>query len=294
MGQNNSQGYGPWGGYGILFRRAGKKVVVTNMSLEQNIEPNERESAAEDATGVDGAVQDKNDVVNRALVCIPTYNERENLPSIVEEVLHSAPVDILVIDDNSPDGTGRVADMIAAKDPRVHVLHRAGKEGLGKAYIAGFKWALERPYQYIFEMDADFSHQPRYLPEFLRAAERYDLVLGSRYIEGGGTENWSHVRKMISKGGSLYARTILGVPVQDLTGGFKCFRREVLQAIDLDDIQSTGYAFQIELTFRTYKQGFRVKEIPILFFERTAGKSKMDRKIVLEAVRKVWTIRWNA
>lgn len=265
-------------------------MTVDTENAPEGVRQAEEAQAVEHGT----SANERSETVNRALVCIPTYNERENLPSIVEEVLHSAPVDILVIDDNSPDGTGRVADMLAAKDPRVHVLHRAGKEGLGKAYIAGFKWALERSYQYIFEMDADFSHQPRYLPEFLRAIERYDLVLGSRYIDGGGTENWSHVRKAISKGGSLYARTILGVPVQDLTGGFKCFRREVLQAIDLDTIQSTGYAFQIELTFRSYKQGFRVKEIPILFFERTAGKSKMDSKIVLEAVRKVWTIRWNA
>lgn len=237
-----------------------------------------------------GAVQ-RAEAANVSLVCIPTYNERENLPSIVEEVLHSAPVDILVIDDNSPDGTGKVADLIAERDPRVHVLHRPGKQGLGRAYVAGFKWALERPYKHVFEMDADFSHQPRYLPEFLRAIERYDLVLGSRYVEGGGTENWSAARKAISKGGSVYARTILGVPVRDLTGGFKCFRREVLEAIDLDTIQSTGYAFQIELTYRAHRQGFRVKEIPILFYERHAGKSKMDRKIFLEAVRKVWTIR---
>lgn len=228
---------------------------------------------------------------NAALVCLPTYNERENIQSIIEEILHSAPVDILVIDDNSPDGTGQVADLIASRERRVHVLHRAGKEGLGRAYIAGFQWALSRHYKYILEMDADFSHQPRYLPEFLRAIERYDLVLGSRYVEGGGTENWSKGRKLISKGGSLYARTILGLPVQDLTGGFKCFRREVLEAIDLESVQSTGYAFQIELTYRAYKHGFRVKEIPILFYERIAGNSKMNRKIVLEAIRKVWTIR---
>lgn len=244
--------------------------------------------------GPENATLPRTETPNVALVCIPTYNERENLATIVEEVLHVAPVDVLIIDDNSPDGTGQVADLIAEKEPRVHVLHRPGKQGLGRAYIAGFKWALERPYKYIFEMDADFSHQPRYLPEFLRAIERYDLVLGSRYVEGGGTENWSPSRKLISQGGSLYARTILGVPVRDLTGGFKCFRREVLEAIDLETIQSTGYAFQIELTYRAYKQGFRVKEIPILFYERNAGKSKMDRKIFLEAVRKVWTIRLSS
>lgn len=256
------------------------------MANDTTLDEPERERPAEKAS--EKASQ------NVALVCLPTYNERENLLSIVEELLRVAPVDILVIDDNSPDGTGQVADLIAEREPRVHVLHRAGKEGLGKAYLAGFKWALERPYKYIFEMDADFSHQPRYIPEFLRTIERYDLVLGSRYVEGGGTENWSRLRKAISKGGSLYARTILGVPVRDLTGGFKCFRREVLEAIDLNTVQSTGYAFQIELTYRAYKQGFRIKEIPILFYERTAGKSKMDKKIFLEAVRKVWTLKFSA
>lgn len=231
-----------------------------------------------------------------AVICLPTYNERENLQSIVDELLRTAPtVDILVIDDNSPDGTGAVADGISEVEPRVHVLHRAGKEGLGKAYIAGFKWALERSYKYIFEMDADFSHQPRYIPQFLRAIEdhNYDLVLGSRYVEGGGTENWSAIRKLISKGGSLYARTILQVPFQDLTGGFKCFRREVLEAIDLDEVECTGYAFQIELTYRAHQLGFRVKEIPIIFYERIAGHSKMNKKIVLEAVHKVWSIKFN-
>lgn len=227
-----------------------------------------------------------------AVVCIPTYNERENLPSIVDELLRVAPVDVLVIDDNSPDGTGAVADALAADHlHRVHVLHRPGKQGLGKAYLAGFRWALDRHYRYIFEMDADFSHQPRYVPEFLRAIQDHDLVLGSRYTEGGGTENWSAVRKVISQGGSLYARSILGLDVKDLTGGFKCFRREVLEALDLDSVECTGYAFQIELTYRAIQQGFRVKEIPIVFYERTAGRSKMSKRIVLEAVTKVWQMR---
>ena len=226
-----------------------------------------------------------------ALVCLPTYNERENLPSIIEELLRVTPVDILVIYDNSPDGTGAVADGIALKEPRVHVLHRPGKQGLGKAYIAGFRWGLARNYRYIFEMDADFSHQPRYIPEFLRAIQDYYLVLGSRYVEGGGTENWSKVRETISRGGSLYARSILGMSIRDLTCGFKCFRREVLEAIDLDAIECTGYAFQIELTYRAHQLGFRVKEIPIVFYERVAGASKMSRKIVLEAIHKVWSIR---
>tara|TARA_Y100001954_G_scaffold239150_1_gene311543 strand:- start:3004 stop:3720 length:717 start_codon:yes stop_codon:yes gene_type:complete len=232
-------------------------------------------------------------IINEALVCIPTYNERENIPSIVKELLHVAPVDILIIDDNSPDGTGAVADLLAAEDARVHVLHRPGKQGLGKAYLAGFQWALERHYEFIFEMDADFSHQPRYVPEFLRATQDHDLVLGSRYVPGGGTENWSQLRKFISQGGSLYARTILGLSVKDLTGGFKCFRREVLEAIDLDSVESTGYSFQIELTYRAAQKGFRIKEVPIVFYERVAGNSKMSKDIVLEAVAKVWKIRFS-
>jgi dolichol-phosphate mannosyltransferase len=236
--------------------------------------------------------------VHEAVVLIPTYNERENLPSIVGEVLRTAPVDILVIDDDSPDGTGAVADGLAEQDGRVKVLHRAKKEGLGKAYIAGFKWALERPYRFIMEMDADFSHQPRYIPEFLAAMRDHDLALGSRYIRGGGTHNWGLVRKIVSRGGSLYARTILnaGLPpydvnVRDLTGGFKCFRRQVLEAINLDDVQSSGYAFQIEMTYRAIKKGFRVKEIPIIFYEREAGRSKMSSKIVVEAMMRVPEIK---
>jgi dolichol-phosphate mannosyltransferase len=239
------------------------------------------------------AMSPQNTPISEALICIPTYNERENLPSIVEELLHVAPVDILVIDDNSPDGTGAVADLLAKEHPRVNVLHRPGKQGLGKAYLAGFKWALERHYDYIFEMDADFSHQPRYIPEFLRAIQDHDLVLGSRYVKGGGTENWSAVRKVISQGGSLYARTILGLSVRDVTGGFKCFRREVLESLDLDSVESTGYTFQIELTYRATQKGFRIKEVPIVFFERVAGNSKMSKDIVLEAVTKVWKIRFS-
>lgn len=225
------------------------------------------------------------------VVLMPTYNERENISSIVEEVLRTAPVDMLIIDDNSPDGTGSVADAIAEKEPRVQVLHRPGKQGLGKAYLDGFRWALSKDYEYIFEMDADFSHQPRYLPEFLREIKRNDLVLGSRYVRDGGVSNWPLHRQLISRGGSLYARTILGVPINDVTGGFKCFRREVLEAIDLDSIASTGYGFQIEMTYRTIQKGFRVKEIPIIFYERNAGKSKMSSGIVFEAVGMVWKLR---
>ena len=228
----------------------------------------------------------------KALVCLPTYDERENLAPMVEAILAQAPaVEILVIDDNSPDGTGRLADELAAREPRLHVLHRQGKEGLGRAYLAGFAWALQRGYGLVLEMDCDFSHDPRYLPALLAAAADHDLVLGSRYVPGGGTVNWGRLRKLISRGGSLYARTILGLSVRDLTGGFKCFRREVLEAIDLPTVQCTGYAFQIELTWRAARRGFRILELPITFADRRVGRSKMSRRIVLEAVRKVWSIR---
>jgi dolichol-phosphate mannosyltransferase len=230
----------------------------------------------------------------RALVCLPTYDERENLAPMVEAILRVAPgVEILVIDDSSPDGTGALADRIAAGEPRVHVLHRAGKEGLGKAYLAGFAWALGRGYGLVLEMDCDFSHDPRYLPELLAAAAGADLVLGSRYVPGGGTRNWGLLRRLLSRGGSLYARTILGLRVRDLTGGFKCFRREVLEGIDLASVSCTGYAFQIELTWRAVRRGFRVREVPIVFEDRRVGKSKMSRRIVLEALRKVWSIRFS-
>lgn len=230
----------------------------------------------------------------RALVCLPTYDERENLGPMVEAVLAAAPgIEILVVDDDSPDGTGRLADEIAAREPRVHVLHRVRKEGLGRAYLAGFAWALERDYGLVLEMDCDFSHHPRYLPAMLAAAEQADLVLGSRYVPGGGTVNWGLGRKLVSRGGSLYARLILGLAVRDLTGGFKCFRREVLEAVDLPSVECSGYAFQIELTFRAARRGFRIAEIPIVFEDRRVGRSKMSRRIVLEAIRKVWSIRFS-
>jgi dolichol-phosphate mannosyltransferase len=230
--------------------------------------------------------------MNRALVCLPTYNEADNVGPITEAILAATPeVDVLVIDDNSPDGTGKLADAIAAREPRVQVLHRAGKEGLGKAYLAGFDWALRRGYDLVLEMDADFSHDPKYLPAMLAAAGEADLVLGSRNVPGGGTVNWGVGRKIISRGGSLYARTILGIPIRDLTGGFKCFHREVLEAIDLPSVECSGYAFQIELTYRALRKGFRVKEIPIVFVDRRVGQSKMSRRIVLEALGKVWSIR---
>ena len=228
----------------------------------------------------------------QALVCLPTYDEKDNVVPITEAILAATPlVDVLIIDDNSPDGTGRLADAIAARQPRVKVLHRAGKEGLGRAYLAGFEWALRGGYQLILEMDADFSHDPKYLPAMIDAAGGADLVLGSRNVPGGGTVNWGAGRKVISRGGSLYARTILGIPVRDLTGGFKCFHRKVLESIDLPTVECSGYAFQIELTFRALRRGFRVVEIPIVFVDRRVGQSKMSKRIVLEALRKVWSIR---
>jgi dolichol-phosphate mannosyltransferase len=231
--------------------------------------------------------------MNPALVCIPTYNERENLEPIVAAALAADPrVDVLVVDDNSPDGTGQLADALAAREGRVKVLHRAKKEGLGRAYLAAFRWALERGYRYVLEMDADFSHDPRHLPTLLDTAEAgADVVLGSRYVPGGGTVNWGLVRRVISRGGSLYARTVLGVGVRDLTGGFKCFRREVLEGIDLAAVRSTGYAFQIELTYRSLKAGYSVAEVPITFEDRRVGQSKMSRKIFLEALVRVVQLR---
>jgi dolichol-phosphate mannosyltransferase len=223
---------------------------------------------------------------------LPTYNEKDNVEKISRQIIAVDPrIEILIVDDNSPDGTGAIADRLAAADPRIRVLHRAGKLGLGTAYLAGFRDGLARGYDYLVEMDADFSHDPRFLPGMLEAAREADLVLGSRYVPGGGTVNWGLLRKVISRGGSLYARTILGLPIRDLTGGFKCFRREVLEAIDLPSVECTGYAFQIELTYRAFRKGFRVREVPIVFEDRRVGHSKMSRRIVLEALRKVWSIR---
>jgi dolichol-phosphate mannosyltransferase len=227
------------------------------------------------------------------LIIVPTYNERDNLQALIDAVHASLPeADLLVVDDASPDGTGQLADEIAARDNRVSVLHRAGKQGLGTAYVAGFRWALARSYEYILEMDCDFSHDPKHLPLLVGTARSgADLVLGSRYVAGGGTVNWGVMRKIISRGGSLYARTILGVPVRDLTGGFKCFRRHVLEAIDLDRVAAQGYGFQIELTWRTIRQGFHVVEVPIVFVDRRVGQSKMSKKIFLEALTLVWRLR---
>lgn len=227
-----------------------------------------------------------------ALVVLPTYNEALNLPLIVPAVLAVLPAaHVLVVDDLSPDGTGALADALALADPRVHVLHRAGPRGLGPAYLAGFRWALERPYTHIFEMDADGSHPPRYLPAMLAAAREHDLVLGCRYMPGGGIEGWGPHRLALSRGGNLYARGVLGLPYRDLTGGFKCFRREVLEAIDLEAVRSQGYGFQIELTWRAWQRGFRIGEVPIIFPDRERGESKMSLNIAWEALVGVWRLR---
>jgi dolichol-phosphate mannosyltransferase len=231
--------------------------------------------------------------LQRALVIIPTYNESENLPRLVPSVLsRDERLEILVVDDNSPDGTGRLADEIAAAESRVHVLHRAGKQGLGTAYLAGFKWGIERKYDFLFEMDADFSHDPTHLPHFLEAIQEYDLVLGSRYLHGRVTVvNWPMGRLLLSYFANLYARWVTGLPIADATGGFKCFRREVLESISLDRVESNGYAFQIEMSFRAWKKGFRLGEIPIMFVDRDVGESKMSKKIIREAVWRVWRLR---
>ncbi len=232
----------------------------------------------------------------RAIVCLPTYNERENLEPMLRALGDVLPPDagVLVVDDSSPDGTGQLADELAAELPYVDVLHRPRKEGLGRAYLAAFRRALADGAELILEMDCDFSHDPRAVPQLLAAAEDADLVLGSRYVEGGGVENWGALRRFVSSGGSRYARVLLGVGVHDLTGGFKCYRRAVLETIDLDAVTSTGYAFQIETTYRALRAGFRVVEIPITFADREAGASKMSKRIFLEAVWKVPLLRARA
>ena len=231
---------------------------------------------------------------DRALVIVPTYNERFNVARLIPAVLAQDPsLEMLIVDDASPDGTGGVVDAIAANNDRVHVIHREGKLGLGTAYIAGFGWALERKYDLIFEMDADFSHNPELLPEFLQSVKEADVVLGSRY-QGGRVNvvNWPMSRLFLSYAANIYARAVTGLPVSDTTGGFKCFRRNVLESIDLNSVKSNGYAFQIEMSFRAWKRGFRLVEIPIIFVDRTEGVSKMSKKIVREAIWMVWRLRW--
>ena len=235
-------------------------------------------------------------MAERALVVIPTYNEAINLPQIVPIALSQDPrLEVLVVDDNSPDGTGKIADELARANPRIHTIHREGKLGLGTAYIAGFKWALERQYDFVFEMDADFSHDPAHLKEFLKAIEDADVVLGSRYLDGKVTVvNWPMGRLMLSYLANIYARMFTGLRIWDLTGGFKCFRRRVLETIDLSQVVSNGYAFQIEMSVRAWRKGFKIREIPIVFVDRTLGQSKMNKAIVREAVWKVPRLRLMA
>jgi len=253
--------------------------------------------------------------MNTGLVILPTYNEKENIEKLIREILaQKLSLDILVVDDNSPDGTGQLVEdlrknrpglglagssslrdwlMPGQDGPQLFILHREKKEGLGRAYIAGFKWALVNNYDYILEMDADFSHQPKYLKDFLSAINDCDLVIGSRYIKGGGTEGWSKIREFISRFGCLYAKIILSLPISDLTGGFKCYRRKVLENIDLDKVESNGYMFQIEMTYKAIKNKFKAKEIPIVFLERQQGKTKFNKKIIWEAVINCWKLRFN-
>ena len=231
--------------------------------------------------------------MERGLVIVPTYNERENIQRIVPLVLEQDErLEVLVVDDGSPDGTGALADEIASREARVHVLHRAGKLGLGTAYLEGFHWGIARGYDWLFEMDADFSHDPSHLPQFIEGLADFDLVLGSRYLEGRVTViNWPMGRLLLSYFANVYARIVTGLPVADATGGFKAFRRVVLENIALDKVESEGYAFQIEMSFRAWKKGFRIGEIPIVFVDRTLGESKMSKRIVREAVWKVWKLR---
>lgn len=232
--------------------------------------------------------------MKKTLVIIPTYNEQENIRQIVPAVLAQAQsVEVLIVDDGSPDGTGNIVEELRKTEPRLHLMRRAGKLGLGTAYIAGFKWGLARGYDHLMEMDADFSHDPKEIPNFLKAIEEHDLVLGSRYKEGVRVVNWPLSRLLLSRGASYYVQIITGLPIEDPTGGFKCFRREVLEQIELDAIRCNGYGFQIEMTYKAWLKGFRIQEIPITFTDRFAGKSKMNKAIIREAVLMVWWLAWS-
>jgi len=227
----------------------------------------------------------------RALVILPTYNEIENLPRIVPQILEVDPdLEVLVVDDGSPDGTGKEADRMAEVNPRLSVIHRASKMGLGSAYITGFKYGIEKGFDYLFEMDADFSHDAKYLKDFLREIKEADLVVGSRYLQGVNVINWPMSRLLLSYFANVYTRIITGLPLRDATGGFKCYRREALEAIELDSVRSDGYSFQIEMSFKLWRKGFRLKEIPIIFYDRQQGESKMSKKIVREAIWMVWRL----
>jgi dolichol-phosphate mannosyltransferase len=231
----------------------------------------------------------------KTLIIIPTFNELDNVPTLIPEVLSkNENIDILIVDDNSPDGTADFVQNEAENNPRIKLIKREKKLGLGTAYITGFKYALKNNYNYIFEMDADFSHNPKMIPKFLKEIKKYDLVLGSRYKEGVNVANWPMSRLMLSLFANVYTRVITGLPIRDTTGGFKCFRREVLEAINLDEVKSNGYAFQIEMTFKAWKKGFKIKEISIIFIDRVKGTSKMSKKIVREAIVMVWKLRlWS-
>lgn len=233
----------------------------------------------------------------RALIIVPTYNEADNLPILIPAVLAAAPpsVDLLIVDDGSPDGTGKIADGFAAQNPRVKVLHRTKKQGLGTAYVAGFKQGLADPkgYEALIEMDADFSHDPKYLPEMMRLLTLNDVVIGSRYVPGGGTVNWGLGRKILSRGGSLYSRIILGASIRDFTGGFNGWKRKVLENVSIETLRSDGYSFQIELKYRAFRKGFQIQEFPIVFEDRKVGQSKMHKRIVFEALKRVWEFRFK-
>ncbi len=232
--------------------------------------------------------------MNPTLIVVPTYNERENLPRLAQRLLNlPVPVEVLVVDDNSPDGTGKLADELAARHPQIHVLHRTEKNGLGRAYVAGFQWALERGYEFIFEMDGDLSHNPDDVPVFLDAAQKADLVLGSRYVNGIRVINWPLKRLMLSRGAGKYVKLVTGMPFTDPTGGYKCFRRRALQAVKLDKIRSNDYSFQIEVTHKLWRQGFTIIEVPIIFTERAEGRSKMAGHIISEAFWMVWRLWWQ-
>jgi dolichol-phosphate mannosyltransferase len=229
--------------------------------------------------------------MNQTIIIVPTYNERENLPRMVQRILAlPVAVDMLVVDDSSPDGTGQLADELAAQHSQIHVLHRAEKNGLGRAYLAGFQWALQKNYEFIFEMDCDFSHNPDEIPNFLQAAQNADLVIGSRYSGGIRVINWPMSRLMLSRCAGIYVQMVTGMPISDPTGGYKCFRRRALQALNLSDIRSNGYSFQIEISHRLWRAGFIVAEVPIIFTDRTAGQSKMAGGIINEAFWLVWRL----
>jgi len=231
---------------------------------------------------------------NKILIVVPTYNERENIGPLIEGIFSSLnDPHILFIDDGSPDGTGSLVEEMAGKDPRLHIIHRPEKMGLGTAYVRGFSFFLDRGYDLCFEMDADLSHDPKDLPRFLGVIKEFDLVIGSRYIQGGETQNWGVIRKAVSRGGNTYARVILGIPFTDITSGFRCFRRRALQAIELGTIRSKGYAFHIEMAYRIWKKGFRIEELPIVFNDRLVGKSKMSWRIFFEAVWEVWRLKFT-